>query len=160
MFRIIGGDGKEYGPVSADDVRRWIGERRLQPNSLASAEGATEWKPLSFFPEFSNSLGSTPTPAPFATTAMPGRAHQSNGMATTGLVFSCFALVCCGCLPAAILGIVFSCLGLSQSNRDPEQIGKPIAIAGIVVGIVALLGNIATLLLGAFSGLMEEILKR
>ena len=24
MFTIIGGDGREYGPVSADQIRNWI----------------------------------------------------------------------------------------------------------------------------------------
>ncbi|HTD66083.1 MAG TPA: DUF4339 domain-containing protein, partial [Candidatus Limnocylindria bacterium] len=129
MYRIIGGDGKEYGPVSADEVRRWIGERRLQLSSLIRVEDTAEWKPLSLFPEFSSAFAFVSAPAPFAMAATPMRTQQSNGMATTGLVFSCFALVCCGCSPAAILGIVFSYIGLSQANRDPEQVGKPLAIA-------------------------------
>ena len=28
-YTIIGGDTKEYGPISADDVRQWISEGRL-----------------------------------------------------------------------------------------------------------------------------------
>ncbi len=160
MFRIIGGDGKEYGPVPADEVRRWMDERRVQPNSLVRAEGSTEWKSLSSFPELASLHASGISPAPFATSTTPLRTYQGNGMATSGLVLSCFALVCCGCLPVAILGIVFSSLGLSQANRDPEQSGKGIAIAGLVVGVVALLGNIVTLVVGGFAGVMEEIIKR
>src|SRR5258707_352361 len=44
MYRLIGGDQKEYGPVSADEVRLWITQRRLQASSLVQAEGTTDWK--------------------------------------------------------------------------------------------------------------------
>ena len=157
MYRIIGGDQKEYGPVSAEEVRRWITERRLHPSSLVQAEGSTDWKPLSLFPEFSSTLASVSSPAPFTTSSAPMREQQSNGMATAGLALSCFALVCCGCSPAAILGIVFSFIGLSQANRDPAQTGKPLAIAGIVIGFIALIGNILGLVFGLFGGLLEKI---
>ena len=159
MYRIIGGDQKEYGPVSADEVRRWISERRLQAISLVQAEGTTDWKPLSSFPEFSSVLAAlSPAPLPAAATA-PLTEYRSNSMATTGLVLSCFALLCCGCSPVAILGIVFSVIGLSQANRDPAQSGKPLAIAGIVIGVIALLGTVVALGMGAFGSLIEALTK-
>lgn len=156
MYRIIGGDQKEYGPVSPEEMRRWIAERRLQAGSLVQAPGTTDWKPLSFFPEFSATLASL-APAPFATTAAPLTEQRSNSMATTGLTLSCFALICCGCAPAALLGLIFSIIGLNQANRDPLQTGKALAISGIVIGIIALLGNIITFSMGLFGGLIEAI---
>jgi hypothetical protein len=56
MFKIIGGDQKEYGPIGVEEVRRWISEGRLNGRSLAWVEGSPEWKPLSSFPEFSETL--------------------------------------------------------------------------------------------------------
>ncbi len=56
MYKIIGGDRQEYGPAVADEIRRWIREGRLNARSLAKAEGATEWKPLGDYPEFSAEL--------------------------------------------------------------------------------------------------------
>jgi hypothetical protein len=56
MYRILGGDRNEYGPASADDVRRWIAEGRLNGQSLARAEGGKEWQPLASFPEFMAAL--------------------------------------------------------------------------------------------------------
>lgn len=53
MYKIIGADQKEYGPVSADQIRQWISEGRLNDQSLICAEGSTDWKPLGSFPEFS-----------------------------------------------------------------------------------------------------------
>ena len=72
MYTIIGGDQQPYGPVSAEDVRRWIAEGRANAQTLALAEGATEWKPLSAFPEFANLLGGV-SPAAAAPGAGPAR---------------------------------------------------------------------------------------
>ncbi len=56
MYRIIGGDQQEYGPITADDLRRWIGEGRLSGQSLVQSEGTGEWRTLSAFPEFTEAL--------------------------------------------------------------------------------------------------------
>ena len=56
MYRIIGGDQKEYGPVTADELGRWIAEGRLSAQSLIRAEGSSEWRSLSAFPEFAGPL--------------------------------------------------------------------------------------------------------
>ncbi|HVM47465.1 MAG TPA: GYF domain-containing protein [Candidatus Acidoferrum sp.] len=57
MYKIIGGDQQQYGPVSADEIRRWITQGRANAQTMAWAEGAPEWKPLSAFPEFADLLG-------------------------------------------------------------------------------------------------------
>jgi uncharacterized membrane protein len=65
MYIIIGGDQKEYGPITADDVRKWIAEGRLNAQSLMKAESDAEFRPLSTFPEFADVFG-THAPAPGA----------------------------------------------------------------------------------------------
>src|SRR5882672_3488557 len=55
-YKIIGGDRKEYGPVTADELRAWVAEGRLNGQSLAQAEGEQEWKPLASMPEFAAAL--------------------------------------------------------------------------------------------------------
>jgi len=52
MYRIIGADGKEYGPVSADQLRQWMAAGRVNHATRVQQEGTTEWKPLGEFPEF------------------------------------------------------------------------------------------------------------
>jgi hypothetical protein len=64
MYKIIGGDQKEYGPVSGEDLRRWIAEGRLNAATLALAEGSSEWKPLGQLPEFAAVLQAQAKPAP------------------------------------------------------------------------------------------------
>lgn len=57
MYKIIGGDGQEYGPVTEADLSKWIAEGRLSGQSLAKAEGDAEFRKLSTFPEFAGALG-------------------------------------------------------------------------------------------------------
>jgi len=56
VYRIVGADGREYGPVSADQIARWISEGRVNAQTLARSEESTDWKPLSTFPEFAGVL--------------------------------------------------------------------------------------------------------
>ena len=52
MYKIIGADGKEYGPVTAEQLRQWIQEGRANAQTRAQAEGSADWKSLAEFPEF------------------------------------------------------------------------------------------------------------
>jgi uncharacterized membrane protein len=67
-YTIIGGDQKQYGSVTADNIRQWIAEGRLGAQSLAQAQGDAEWKPLSAFPEFAAALAVSFTPLPSVAT--------------------------------------------------------------------------------------------
>ena len=67
-YTIIGGDQKQYGSVTADNIRQWITEGRLGAQSLAQAQGDAEWKPLSAFPEFAAALAVSFTPLPSVAT--------------------------------------------------------------------------------------------
>jgi len=81
MFKIIGADGQQYGPVGASQIRQWIAENRVRADTLVQADGATEWKPLSSFPEFADvrfvpptiipPVGSYPVPNPRASNRIP-----------------------------------------------------------------------------------------
>lgn len=60
-YKVIGGDLKQYGPVSAEDLRKWIADGRLNAMSLVQVHGDIEWKSLSSFPEFADALAEKPT---------------------------------------------------------------------------------------------------
>lgn len=64
MYKIIGADGRQYGPVSADQLRFWIAANRANGQTMAQAEGGTEWRPLSQFAEFSSVLTQSVLPPP------------------------------------------------------------------------------------------------
>lgn len=72
MYKIIGGDRKEYGPVTADQINAWILEGRANGQTLAQAQGGTEWRPLSSFPEFAAVLAARFPAPPLVGSTDPG----------------------------------------------------------------------------------------
>ena len=166
MYNLIGADQKEYGPVSADEVRAWIAEGRANGQTLARLEGGP-WKPLSTFPEFVGSLGATPQPAPplpLAQASFSGRAPETNSMAVAGLVMGILSmtvgLVCCG-LVFNILGVIFSSVALSQIKRSPgQQAGRNLAIIGLVLSLLGLVFQIIIIIVFGAMGLLKEIMHR
>ena len=55
-YKIIGADQTEYGPVSAEQIRQWIAERRVDSETKLQAEGSGEWKRVAEMPEFFEAL--------------------------------------------------------------------------------------------------------
>jgi hypothetical protein len=143
MYRILGADGRQYGPATAEQVRAWAAEGRVNGQTQALAEGAAQWKPLAEYVEFAplfvrvapalsapGTISSTPTP-------------QTNSLAITSMIMGLLSLTCgiCCChgLPFNVLGIVFSLIALSQIRNEPRyEQSRPIAIAGLVLSILSI----------------------
>lgn len=141
MYKIVGADGRQYGPVSADQIRQWIAEGRANAQTQVLTEGAAEWKPLATFPEFTVSSASQAPPAIIPVTS--SHLRTTNSFAIWGLVFGILALVsCCCCCPEILfgaLGLIFSLVALSQINERPDLYeGRGYAIAGIVLSALGL----------------------
>ena len=51
-YTVMGEDGKEYGPVFADQIRAWIQEGRLGAKTPIKAAADKDWIFLSQVPEF------------------------------------------------------------------------------------------------------------
>ena len=71
MYKIIGADQKEYGPVAVDQVNTWILEGRANGQTLAQAQGSSEWKALLSFPEFASVLAAKFPSPPLVGSADP-----------------------------------------------------------------------------------------
>jgi len=153
MYRIIGADGREYGPATADQVREWIAEGRANGQTKALVEGTGSWKPLVEYLEFAPLLASLaaplPTLGPISITPTP----RTNSMATAGLLMGILSITCgmCCCygLPFNVLGIIFSLVALSQIKNDPlSQQGQSLAIAGLVLSLLSIAAAAFMLTLG------------
>jgi hypothetical protein len=77
MYYIIGGDGKEYGPVSADQIRQWIAEGRLNAQSQVRTDGTTQWVTLGALPELAGLFGA---PGPIAPPSANAPGASSSGL--------------------------------------------------------------------------------
>jgi hypothetical protein len=101
MYKIIGADGQQYGPVTAEQLRQWITEGRANAETLAQAEGGTDWKPLGQIAEFAPQFSAATSSAPPPLTGQP-RPHVPNY-----LVPAILCTIFC-CLPFGIPAIVFA----------------------------------------------------
>jgi hypothetical protein len=147
---MIGGDGREYGPVTADQLRQWILDHRANGATVVQAEGSTEWVPLGTLAEFREVLAEaarehtappppptlvTPSPLPWPTTGT-GELH------------------------------VFDCLGRSWTLLQRHALlitGASLVVWGMQT-LLALLGCFGTLVSmvaagGLYGGLCVLVLK-
>jgi hypothetical protein len=146
IYKIISENGQEYGPATADQIRQWIAEGRVERQTPIFVEGASDWNFVALLPEFAGCFGRASTPPPpIAPPPGPistaGPTAKTNSYAKAGMIFGILSLVCCCCgFPLGVLGLVFSLIGLSQINAHPElYAGRGMAIAGIVLSSVSLL---------------------
>jgi hypothetical protein len=166
MYTIIGGDGQKYGPVSADELRRWIAEGRANSQTLAQGDDGV-WKPLASFSELapspSQELPSAPPP-PIAGTPVltPGTVTvpagaRTNSMAIAALVLSILGLACCGPIFSTI-GLILGIVALNQINRNaPLEGGKGLAIAAIVIAVVGYVLVAIFILSGAWQEIIRSL---
>ena len=146
MYKVIGSDGKQYGPISLEQMRQWIAEGRVNAQTRVQAADGGEWKPAAEFPE----LGLAPAAGGAGAGAAPpalaaGQAEgQQKGMAITSFVLGLLSLVCFGLL-AGIPAIICGHMARGRARRAPGQYGGAgFALAGLIMGYVSL---VMTLLL-------------
>ena len=151
MYRIIGADGRQYGPVSGEQLRQWIAEGRANAQTQTFGDGAAEWKPLGVLPEFAGHFAPQ-IPPPIRPPAS-GTVRKTNSYAMAGMVFGILAVLCCCKFLFGALGIIFSLVGLMQINRHPEFYeGRGLAIAGLVLSTLSLLLAVVLILIAVATG--------
>jgi TM2 domain-containing membrane protein YozV len=132
MYKIIGADGQQYGPVNIDQIRRWIAEGRVRPETLVQAEGSTDWKPLTAFPELAGGWNATP-PTMTPPTAPP---PASNPRASNKI-------------PAGVCGIILGALGVHKFILGYTGAGMIMLLASVLsCGILSPLMHIIGLIEG------------
>ncbi len=61
-YQVMGGDGREYGPVAAGQIRQWIQEQRLERTTPVKRLDAKDWVFLESLPEFADAFHSPSQP--------------------------------------------------------------------------------------------------
>ena len=100
MYRMVGKDSQQYGPVTAEQLRGWIAENRANAQTLVQADGTQDWKPLGSFPEFGADLKPPPawaTTPPGIAPPPPARLARASDK-----------------IPAGICGILLGSLGVHK----------------------------------------------
>jgi hypothetical protein len=162
MFTILGGDGKEYGPVTAGKIMEWLQGGRANLQTKARRNDETEWKALGEFLEFTHAPGN-PAPLDPAAVGLPAHpatpvtfitptAPLSSTVPSDGRAFADDVLA------RAVPLDVFECLSRSfalwKSHFLP-LVGVTLLILAVqfAIAIVPILGSFAGLFLnGVFYG--------
>jgi hypothetical protein len=132
MYKIIGGDQKEYGPVTFEQLLQWIRDNRANAQTLVQKESGP-WVPLGSLPEFADALAQQqgappPTPEPLP---QPGAAPP---------------------LPVSS-GAYAAAPGLGGPERAREMVQGPamaLLITGILCVIFAIIGLVMNLMGASF----------
>ncbi len=129
QYKIIGGDGKEYGPISYDQVQNWIREGRANAQTMIHTDTNSKWMPLGQCPKFASMVGGSPMANPNINQPM---AHHPNAKSK---------------IAAGVLGLLIGSLGIHRFYLGYTGIG----IAQIIV-------TFATCGAGALWGFIEGVM--
>ncbi len=168
MFKILGADGKEYGPTTAEQIKEWVKQGRANHETMAQAAGETGWKPLAQFPEFADLFPAaqaqvTPAPAaaePASVAVAPASATATSSaapatatadlraqaqQAVAGPAIGLLIMASLGIL-LQIVGIVMNLLGVTfpmqqQPDLNPEaarMLQMFTGVIGVVSGVIGI----------------------
>jgi hypothetical protein len=140
IYKIVGDDGKEYGPATAGQIRQWISEQRIERDTPIFVAAAKDWNFVGLLPEFAGFFSTGAHPP---TIAPVPSLRRTNPLATAGLVCGILSLTlicCCGGFPFNVLGLIFSIIALMQISENPLRFeGRGIAIAGLILSAIGIL---------------------
>jgi hypothetical protein len=149
MYRIIGGDGREYGPVTGDSIRQWVLQNRANAKTLVRADDSADWRPLGEIPEFAGSFGAPPPqqadvppqPPPVApTTPVTPVAHADPAALTAEYANRETEFSIGGCISGA-----FRLLGINYWQA--VGVTLLVTICMLVAQFIPIIGILASLLL-------------
>jgi hypothetical protein len=171
MFKIIGADGKEYGPVAVYQIREWIKEGRANQGTMAQQTGDMDWKPLGQYAEFADLPGAKPpvvTPKSADIAPSPNVASGTDSVAwaqavqmVNGPAIGLIITMVVG-IALSVLGIIFQLLGVSWGRPPPmmtpeaERMYHLFHQFGGTLGITAGVINIAIGLFVLFGALKMQ----
>jgi len=80
-YKIIGADGKEYGPVALSELQKWVGEGRITGATQVSRSDQQGWSTAASFQELGvrDSTGPAPVAAPSAADPVLERQLKGGG---------------------------------------------------------------------------------
>ena len=135
MYKIIGNDQKEYGPVSSDQIKQWIALGRVNAQTKIQLDGG-EWKTLGDFPEFAGALSAGALPkGPPPLTQTPTQPVRTNGLAIASLVLGICGIISCGL--TAVIGLILGIVSMKQVRKSNGTMGGGgIGLAGTIVSAV------------------------
>ncbi len=138
MFSILGGDGKEYGPVAVTKIQEWIAGGRANLQTRARRSGETEWRTLGDFPEFGGAVPPPPVVAPSGAAVLAAgvapapdaAAPVASGMELASPWVRLGAVLLDSIIACLVLGPGFGLLAVAGAFAHPDTPNTPMLLAG------------------------------
>lgn len=141
MYKIIGADEKEYGPVSMEQIREWLNQGRLNRQTRVRTEGTSEWRAIEAVPAFASALGAMGAPPVMALSAPPSSDSginviipYRNMQALIAYYLAVFSLIPFVGIVLGLAALVLGILGLRYHRDHPTAGGVVHAWIGIILG--------------------------
>jgi len=64
QYKIIGGDGREYGPATLEEIKGWIRDGRVAAVTQMWRNDLATWSPAGTYPELAEDFQTQPPPLP------------------------------------------------------------------------------------------------
>ena len=155
VYKILGSDGEEYGPITSGQLKQWIAESRVEKRTPIFPESGDDWIFLESLPEFAALFDAdgaplrlaSPQEAQSASGRPPVTRPGNNPLASVAYYLGVLSLIpIAGALPG-IAAFALGILGLNFRRRHPEAGGAKKAWTGILLGCVFGFGYLALILL-------------
>jgi hypothetical protein len=148
-YQIIGGDGKEYGPISEEGVTNWLQEGRANGDTRIKEVGAEEWQCVRDLPgfasAFSTAISAPPagpvTPSPAAGQFPQHPVARQFPQQKPGKLQAMAVMTLVGGILATLVGLgwMVYCLLLGIFTLGISCIGLPFAIYELIAGILCII---------------------
>ena len=132
-YHFIGGDGKEYGPYSLEELRQFMAEDRLNAQTQIQVDDGA-FQPASSLPELMGAPAPLP-PVPGTMVGMPPPTIRPGKLQAIAIM----TLV--GGILATLIGLawIVYCLLLGIFTLGLSCIGLPFAIYELIAGILCII---------------------
>jgi hypothetical protein len=137
VYKIIGADGKEYGPITAEQLRQWLAEGRANLLTQVLPEGAASWTTVGQLPEFAAAAPGPVPITPIQPIVQGAAAEQVNGPAVGLIVVAILgALVQVASLVMHVAGTSLMAVNRMPNNPWANVFSGTVGVVFSVIGII------------------------
>ena len=126
QYKIIGGDGREYGPASLEELKAWIRDGRAAGTTQTWRDDVAMWAPAASYVELADEIGSL-RPGTF-------RAAALEEAIPVGFWARLAAYLVDMIIVSIIVGLVWSIISLATGIKVPEfnPVPQPTDLEGLL----------------------------